>query len=194
MNVWLNLKMTTELSDEFFMQRAMRLAEKAESLGEVPVGAVVVYQGQIVGEGWNASIHQHDATAHAEMMALRQAGQALGNYRLVDTTLYVTLEPCPMCAGAMVQSRVKKVVYGASDLKTGAAGSVINLLAGDGVYHQVLAEGGVMEAACREQLQAFFRRRRAEKRAEKQAQLEKADDILAEQNQGVKTKDQNRSD
>ena len=148
--------MTTELSDEFFMQRAMRLAEKAELLGEVPVGAVVVYQGQIVGEGWNASIHQHDATAHAEMMALRQAGQALGNYRLVDTTLYVTLEPCPMCAGAMVQSRVKKVVYGASDLKTGAAGSVINLLAGEGVYHQVLAEGGVMEAACREQLQAFF--------------------------------------
>ena len=111
--------------DELYMRRAMELASLAEAEGEVPVGAVVVYNGQVVGEGWNRSIGQHDATAHAEIMALRQAGKVVQNYRLIDATLYVTLEPCPMCAGAMVHSRIGKVVFGAHDLKTGAAGSLI---------------------------------------------------------------------
>lgn len=150
--------------DLFFMGKAMILAQRAESLGEVPVGALVVYQGVVVGEGWNQLICQHDATAHAEMMALRQAGQTLQNYRLNDAVLYVTLEPCPMCASAMVHSRIGKVIFGASDLKTGAAGSVMNLLSYSGVNHHVQSQGGVLEDQCREQLQAFFRRRRLEKK------------------------------
>ena len=153
--------------DRQFMQRAMELAAIAESEGEVPVGAVVVYQGEIVGEGWNRLIGQHDATAHAEMMALRQAGKKLENYRLLDTTLYVTLEPCPMCAGAMVHSRVGKVIFGACDLKTGAAGSVMNLLSYDTANHHVMSDSGLLEEECRVQLQAFFKRRRAEKKQEK---------------------------
>lgn len=153
--------------DRQFMQRAMELAAIAESEGEVPVGAVVVYQGEIVGEGWNRLIGQHDATAHAEMMALRQAGKKLENYRLLDTTLYVTLEPCPMCAGAMVHSRVGKVIFGACDLKTGAAGSVMNLLSYNTVNHHVMSDSGLLEEECRAQLQAFFKRRRAEKKQEK---------------------------
>ncbi|MGF1707667.1 tRNA adenosine(34) deaminase TadA [Enterovibrio baiacu] len=151
------------------MRRAIELAGNAEAEGEVPVGAVVVHNGVVIGEGWNRLIGQHDATAHAEMMALRQAGKVLQNYRLLDATLYVTLEPCPMCASAMVHSRIGKVVFGASDAKTGAAGSVMNLLSYDGVNHHVAYEGGVLDVECREQLQAFFRRRRAEKKAEKEA-------------------------
>ncbi|MCD9482272.1 tRNA adenosine(34) deaminase TadA [Photobacterium phosphoreum] len=155
------------VSDDAFMRRAMELAAQAEAEGEVPVGAVVVHKGVIIGEGWNRSIGHHDATAHAEMMALRQAGQTLQNYRLIDTTLYVTLEPCPMCAGAMVHSRVGKVVFGAHDVKTGAAGSTMNLLSYEGVNHHVLFEGDVLATECRAQLQAFFKRRRAEKKAAK---------------------------
>lgn len=155
-------------NDEFFMRRAIELAAKAEAEGEVPVGAVIVHNGQVIGEGWNRSIGQHDATAHAEIMALRQAGKVLENYRLLDTTLYVTLEPCPMCAGAMVHSRVGKVIFGADDLKTGAAGSTMNLLSYDGVNHHVESQSGVLADACRAQLQAFFKRRRAEKKAAKQ--------------------------
>ena len=161
------MTMQVKLNDEHFMRRAIALAAKAEEEGEVPVGAVVVYNGQVVGEGWNRSIGQHDATAHAEIMALRQAGKVLENYRLIDTTLYVTLEPCPMCAGAMVHSRVGKVVYGADDLKTGAAGSTMNLLSYDGVNHHVEQTSGVLVEECRAQLQAFFKRRRAEKKAAK---------------------------
>lgn len=161
--------MTEQSQDELFMRRAMALAARAEAEGEVPVGAVVVHQGRVIGEGWNRSIGQHDATAHAEIMALRQAGQVLQNYRLVEATLYVTLEPCPMCAGAMVHSRVGKVIYGASDPKTGAAGSVMNLLSYEAVNHHVACAAGVLEAECRAQLQAFFRRRREEKKAEKKA-------------------------
>ncbi|SJZ31990.1 tRNA adenosine(34) deaminase TadA [Photobacterium toruni] len=160
----------TQLSiptDDVFMRRAMELAAQAEAEGEVPVGAVIVHNGVIIGEGWNRSIGHHDATAHAEMMALRQAGQALQNYRLIDTTLYVTLEPCPMCAGAIVHSRVGKVVFGAHDAKTGAAGSTMNLLSYEGVNHHVLFEGDVLATECRAQLQAFFKRRRAEKKAAK---------------------------
>ncbi len=158
---------TAELDDCAYMRRAIALAKNAEAEGEVPVGALVVYEGKIIGEGWNRLINEHDATAHAEMIALRQAGKTIGNYRLLDAVLYVTLEPCAMCASAMVHSRVKKVVYGAFDLKTGAAGSVMNLLSYAGVNHHVESQGGVMEPACREQLQAFFRRRRAEIKAKK---------------------------
>lgn len=114
--------------DEQWMRHAMALAARAEGIGEIPVGAVLVLDGQVVGEGWNRSISEHDACAHAEVMAIRAAGQQLANYRLLDTTLYVTLEPCCMCAGALIHSRVKRVVYGARDLKTGAAGSVFEIL------------------------------------------------------------------
>ncbi|USH01858.1 tRNA adenosine(34) deaminase TadA [Grimontia kaedaensis] len=161
--------MTESELDQQFMRRAMELAGKAESEGEVPVGAVVVHDGVVIGEGWNRLIGQHDATAHAEMMALRQAGKVLQNYRLLDAVLYVTLEPCPMCASAMVHSRIGRVVFGAPDYKTGAAGSVMNLLSYEGVNHRVQYQGGVLEEECREQLQAFFRRRRSEKKAEKEA-------------------------
>ncbi|MEF1246780.1 tRNA adenosine(34) deaminase TadA [Vibrio owensii] len=156
--------------DELFMRRAMELAEQAEAEGEVPVGAVLVKDGEIVAEGWNRSICAHDATAHAEIQTLRKAGEALGNYRLLDTTLYVTLEPCPMCAGALLHSRVKRVVYGAPDLKAGAAGTVLNLFESQAAYHYATVESGLLEDECRSQLQAFFKRRRKEIKAKKQAQ------------------------
>ncbi len=142
--------------DKQFMQRALELAKNAESEGEVPVGAVLVQDGDIIAEGWNRSITCHDATAHAEIQTLRKAGEALSNYRLLDTTLYVTLEPCPMCAGALLHSRVKRVVFGAYDLKAGAAGTVLNLFEGQAAYHYADVEGGLMEQECREMLQAFF--------------------------------------
>lgn len=153
--------------DEFFMRRAIELAQVAESEGEVPVGAVLVKDGQVIAEGWNQSIGEHDATAHAEMQTLRKAGQALQNYRLLDTTLYVTLEPCPMCAGALLHSRVKRIVFGAPDLKAGAAGSMLNLFEHQAAYHYADIERGLLESECREQLQAFFKRRRKEKKAER---------------------------
>ncbi|MGR5119705.1 tRNA adenosine(34) deaminase TadA [Vibrio astriarenae] len=155
--------------DEAFMRRAIELAAKAEALGEVPVGAVLVKDGEIVAQGYNRSIIDNDATAHAEIQTLRQAGKLLDNYRLLDTTLYVTLEPCPMCAGALLHSRVKRVVFGASDLKAGAAGTVINLFDSKAAFHYADVEGGLLEQECREQLQAFFKRRRKEIKAEKQA-------------------------
>ncbi|WP_087024361.1 tRNA adenosine(34) deaminase TadA [Thaumasiovibrio subtropicus] len=155
--------------NEEFMRYAMELATRAEQEGEVPVGAVVVLDGKVIGEGWNRSIGQHDATAHAEIMALRQAGKVVSNYRLLDAELYVTLEPCPMCASAMIHARICKVYYGAPDLKTGAAGTVMNLLDYPEANHIVVAQGGVLEDACRAQLQAFFQRRRKEKKAAKQA-------------------------
>jgi tRNA(adenine34) deaminase len=158
--------------DGHFMRRAMALAAQAEAEGEVPVGAVLVKDGEIIAEGWNRSIGAHDATAHAEIQVLRQAGQVLGNYRLLDTTLYVTLEPCPMCAGALLHSRVKRIVYGAPDLKAGAAGTVLNLFDTQAAYHYADIESGLLETECREQLQAFFRRRRKEHKALKQRRRE----------------------
>ncbi|MGO1246932.1 MAG: tRNA adenosine(34) deaminase TadA [Oceanisphaera sp.] len=151
--------------DEYWMRQAMVLAAKAEQENEVPVGALVVHKGECIGQGWNKSIGSHDATAHAEIMALRQAGQVLGNYRLLDCTLYVTLEPCMMCAGAMVHSRIQRVVYGASDAKTGALDSVLQLLATPGLNHLVAWQSGVLADECAAQLSAFFKRRRAEKKA-----------------------------
>ncbi|MGR5069948.1 MULTISPECIES: tRNA adenosine(34) deaminase TadA [Vibrio] len=156
--------------DELFMRRAMALAEQAEAEGEVPVGAVLVKDGEIIAEGWNRSICAHDATAHAEIQTLRKAGETLQNYRLLDTTLYVTLEPCPMCAGALLHSRVKRVVYGAPDLKAGAAGTVLNLFESQAAYHYATVESGLLEEECRTQLQAFFKRRRKEIKAKKQMQ------------------------
>ena len=156
--------------DRQFMRRAMKLAAQAEEEGEVPVGALLVKDGQIIAEGWNRSICDNDATAHAEIQVLRTAGQKMGNYRLTDTTLYVTLEPCPMCAGALLHSRVKRIVYGAPDLKAGAAGTVLNLFESQAAYHYATIESGLLENECREQLQAFFKRRRKEKKELKKQQ------------------------
>jgi tRNA(adenine34) deaminase len=144
-----------------FMALALSLAHRAEQAGEVPVGAVLVRDGEVIGEGFNRPIGAHDCTAHAEVQALRDAGARIGNYRLPDTTLYVTLEPCVMCAGAIVHARVARVVYGAADPKGGAAGSVFDLLPSDDRFnHRVSVEGGVMAEECGDLLRAFFRSRR----------------------------------
>ena len=159
--------------DSKWMQHAMTLARRAWEQGEIPVGAVLVHEDKIIGEGWNQSITLHDPSAHAEMMAIREAGQALQNYRMLDTTLYVTLEPCPMCAGLLVHSRIKRLVFGASDQKTGAAGSVMYLLDDERLNHQVEVTGGVLESECSEMLSDFFKLRRAEikqKKRDKKAQ------------------------
>jgi len=142
------------------MQRAIELAERAREEGEVPVGAVVVRDGNLIGEGWNRPIAAQDASAHAEIQAIRAAGAALGNYRLGGCTLYVTLEPCAMCAGAMVHARVERLVFGAPDPKTGAAGSVFDVVRAPALNHQLLVESGVMGEACGELLREFFRVRR----------------------------------
>ncbi|MGS0695253.1 tRNA adenosine(34) deaminase TadA [Shewanella sp. 0m-4] len=154
--------MSQEQQDIHFMKMAMDMAIKAEERGEVPVGAVLVKDGDVVSAGFNFSIGLHDPSAHAEMQCLRQAGQIMQNYRLLDTTLYVTLEPCAMCAGAIVHSRVGRLVFGAKDEKTGAAGTVIDIVRHSAFNHQVDVTSGVLETECSEQLSAFFRRRRKE--------------------------------
>ncbi len=146
--------------DAFWMQHAYMLANRAAQQGEVPVGAVLVVDNQLIAEGWNRSIQNHDPTAHAEMMVLKRGGEKIKNYRLVDTTLYVTLEPCPMCAGAMVHARVKRLVYGAFDFKTGAVGSVFNLVEDSRLNHRVQVEAGILEHECSQQISAFFKARR----------------------------------
>lgn len=146
--------------DRRFMQRALALAMRAEELGEVPVGAVLVLGGERVGEGWNQVIASRDPTAHAEIVAMRAAARHLGNYRLPQTTLYVTLEPCPMCVGAIIHARVSRLVFGAYDPKTGAAGSVFRLIDAPAHNHRVAVNGGVLAEECAEVLQRFFRRRR----------------------------------
>lgn len=151
--------MTAE-QDAHFMQQALQLARQAEEAGEVPVGAVVVHDSQIIGRGSNAPISETDPTAHAEMEALREAARLIGNYRLPETTLYVTLEPCPMCAGAMVHARVNRLVYGCADPRSGAAGSVFNIADSGELNHRLEVIGGVLEGQCRNLLQAFFRARR----------------------------------
>ncbi|MCE2596742.1 tRNA adenosine(34) deaminase TadA [Motilimonas cestriensis] len=156
--------------DEKWMRYALALADKAKAIGEIPVGAVLVKNDQVIGEGWNQSIKLNDPCAHAEIIALRQAGAHLNNYRLLDTTLYVTLEPCPMCAGAMVHGRVARLVYGASDAKTGSAGSVFNLVATDKLNHSLDVCTGILSEQCSEKISAFFRQRRAEHKALKLAQ------------------------
>lgn len=146
--------------DEKFMQRALELAKLGEQAGEVPVGCVIVKDGEIVGEGYNHPITAHDPTAHAEIGAMRQAAQRLGNYRLVDTTLYVTLEPCTMCAGAMVHARVKRLVFGATEPRTGAVGSVYDIVRDERLNHRLEVTAGVLGEESAEMLRRFFRSRR----------------------------------
>lgn len=143
-----------------FMRRAIELAREAEAAGEVPVGAVIVRDGQIVGEGWNRPIVTRDPTAHAEMVALRAAAAANDSYRLTGTTLYVTLEPCAMCAGAMVHARARRLVFGATDPRAGAAGSVFNIAQHDALNHRIAVEGGVLADECSTMLREFFAARR----------------------------------
>lgn len=148
--------------DETRMQQALALAGRAEAEGEVPVGAVLVGpDGALLAEGWNRNIAENDPTAHAEIVAMRRAGQVLGNHRLVGCTLYVTLEPCAMCAMAMVHARLARVVYGAKDPKTGAAGSVFDLLTDSRHNHRLQAEGGLLGEQAGQRLTDYFRRKRA---------------------------------
>ena len=142
------------------MRRALELARQAQRAGEVPVGAVLVHDDAIIAEGWNQPIRAHDPSAHAEMITLRAAGQALASYRLLDTTLYVTLEPCPMCAGAMVHARVRRLVFGAPDPRAGAAGSVFNLVQHPALNHRIEFSSGVLGEECGSLLREFFLARR----------------------------------
>lgn len=147
-------------SDEKFMRCALALARKAEAAAEVPIGAVLVKDGEIVGEGFNHPISACDPTAHAEIIALRAAAAHLENYRLVDSTLYVTVEPCTMCAGALVHARVKRLVYGAREPRTGGAGSVYDIVRDERLNHRLEVVPGVLEAECAALMKDFFRRRR----------------------------------
>ena len=145
------------MNDEFWMRRALDLAERARSEGEVPVGAVLVMEDDCIGEGWNRPISAHDPTAHAEIMALRAGAARLQNYRLPGATLYVTLEPCAMCAGAIVLARLKRLVHAAADPRAGAAGSVFNVLQSDQLNHRVELTSGILEQEAATLLQTFFR-------------------------------------
>lgn len=147
-------------TDEDWMRHALSLAHKAAELGEVPVGAVLVRDDQLLSEGWNQPIMQHDPTAHAEIMAIRRAAQQVENYRLPGTTLYITIEPCSMCAGAIIHARISRVVFGASEPRAGAAGSVINLLQNEQFNHQTELTSGVLAEECGQVLKDFFSVRR----------------------------------
>ena len=151
------------MNDQDWMQQALEQAKLAADNGEVPVGAIVVKNGTVIGRGFNQPIGQHDPTAHAEIQAMRQAATHLGNYRLVDCELYVTLEPCAMCSGAIQHARIARLVYGASDPKTGACGSVVNLMAETRLNHHTEITGGVLAEACGALLSAFFKARRFKK-------------------------------
>lgn len=159
--------MYPKYSDEYWMSIALEQADIAEQHGEIPVGAVLVKDDELIATGYNLSILNHDPSAHAEMQAIRSAGSVLSNYRMIDCTLYVTLEPCSMCAGLLVHSRIKRVVFGAKDAKTGAAGSVMNLLQHEQLNHQVEITEGVLADSCSAKLSAFFKRRRAEIKQQK---------------------------
>jgi tRNA(adenine34) deaminase len=147
-------------SDELWMEEALRCAQRALEAGEVPVGAVVVSGGQIVGRGWNRNIAASDPTAHAEVMALREAGATVGNHRLEDCELFVTIEPCAMCSGALVHARIRRLVFGAHDLKAGAVHSVMQVLNHPQLNHTIEVRGGVLAGRSAEVLQSFFRSRR----------------------------------
>jgi len=146
--------------DRQFMQQALEQAGLAALAGEVPVGAVIVRNGEVIARSFNQPITNHDPSAHAEMLALRQAALSAENYRLPGTTLYVTLEPCIMCAGAMLHARVDRVVYGATDPKTGAAGSILDVFSSKQINHQTVIEGGMMAEECGQLLRDFFKERR----------------------------------
>lgn len=151
---------TNDPSDELWMEEALRCAQRALETGEVPVGAVVVSNRQIVGRGWNRNISDTDPTAHAEIIALREAGAAVGNHRLGDCELFATIEPCAMCAGAMVHARIKRLVYGAEDSKAGAVHSVMQVLNHPQLNHKVEVRSGVLSGRSADLLQAFFKSRR----------------------------------
>lgn len=153
------------MTDADYMREALRLAGQAQALGEVPVGAVVVKDGEIVGRGFNAPISLHDPSAHAEMRALREAAQQLGNYRLVGCELFVTLEPCLMCAGAIMHARIARVVYGAQDFKTGVCGSLLDMFAEQRLNHHAIVTGGVLAEECGTMLSHFFAQRRLQKKS-----------------------------
>jgi tRNA(adenine34) deaminase len=147
-------------SDELWMEEALRCAQRALEAGEVPVGAVVVCDGRIMGRGWNRNISDSDPTAHAEILALREAGATVGNHRLSDCELFATIEPCAMCAGAMVHARIKRLIYGADDPKAGAVRSVVHVLNHPQLNHTVEVRSGILAGRSAELLQAFFRNRR----------------------------------
>lgn len=146
--------------DKEWMQCAFKLAQKAKEHDEVPVGAVIVHEDKIIGEGWNQPISSNDPTAHAEIIALRDAGNNVGNYRLPDATMYVTLEPCAMCAGAIIHARLSKIIFAVADPKTGACGSIFNLLQAEELNHKVEIGKGIMEDECRLLIQTFFKEKR----------------------------------
>jgi tRNA(adenine34) deaminase len=152
------------MNDHDWMQQALALAQLAAQNGEVPVGAIVVKDGAVIGRGFNQPIGQHDPTAHAEIQAMRQAAAHLGNYRLVGCALYVTLEPCAMCAGAVQHARIARLVYGASDPKTGACGSIVDLMAEAKLNHHTEVTSGVLAEECGALLSAFFKTRRQKSR------------------------------
>jgi len=151
---------TNDSPDELWMEEALRCAQRALEAGEVPVGAIVIHAGRIVGRGWNRNITDSDPSAHAEIIAMREAGATLGNHRLGDCELFVTIEPCAMCAGAMVHARIKRLVYGADDPKAGAVHSVLPVLNHPQLNHRVEVQGGVLAGRSAELLQTFFKNRR----------------------------------
>ena len=159
-------------SDEYFMREALRMAQKAYDANEVPVGAVVVREGKIIARAYNQVELLKDATAHAEMLALTQAEAAVGDWRLIDCDLYVTKEPCAMCAGALVHTRVRRVIFGCADPSAGAAGSVMNLLQMPGFNHQCEIASGVLQDECATILQDFFRNRRGEQIENRKSEIE----------------------
>lgn len=161
--------MSSIQTDDYWMARALELAERGKALGEVPVGAVLVLAGEVIGEGWNRPISSCDPTAHAEVVALRQAAAQLRNYRLPGSCLYVTLEPCTMCVGAMVHARIERLVYGTSEPKAGVIESQSRLLESEFYNHRISCRGGVMASECQHQLSEFFRQRRASIKAQKRS-------------------------
>lgn len=163
------------VSDQDFMQQALALAQEAAAQGEVPVGALVVLDGQVIGRGFNQPIGRHDPTAHAEIMALRDAALTMGNYRLPGCTLYVTVEPCVMCSGAIQHARIARVVYGTVEPKTGACGSVLDLFAEPRLNHHAEVEAGLLAEESASLIASFFQRRRAEARDQKAASVRNSD-------------------
>lgn len=162
-------------TEEKYMKEAMRQARKAEALGEVPIGCVIEYEGKIIGRGYNRRTVDHNVLAHAEIAAIRKACKAMGDWRLEGCTMYVTLEPCPMCAGAIVQARIPKVVIASMNPKAGCAGSVLDMLHEEGFNHQVETEIGVLGQECSEMLSGFFRGLREKKSREKKQKLQEQD-------------------
>lgn len=150
--------------DEYWMQRAIELASQAEALGEVPVGAVIVANDEIIGEGFNQPITANDPTAHAEIVALRDAAKKINNYRLVGASLYVTLEPCTMCVGALIHARIQRLIFATTEPKSGAVVSRSQLLSADYFNHSIDVTGGVLAQECQHQLSGFFQKRREEKK------------------------------